>query len=230
MGNYITGSRIILDLTLVKVHEYLNKFSYHPSSAYIYIFKDAEDVMLAWKTTSVIGLDIEKENGIVEFVPVFRGDKIRVTASIKGEDQYNGDPQVVITRVKVNEIIEKALTKADKIRMKKEEQLASLGEGDFIWQMPYRQYKAHYSDCEILAGSYSDHNAKGEMIHPVITVIIRDGRLKASGVRGKHFSGWEFINELKNFVCYRAVSEENALKRCQKDFPGHQWELNKIYR
>ena len=54
--------------------------------------------------------------------------------------------------------------------------------------------------------------------------------MKASGVRGEHYSGYEMQNEIGQKCTYRAVSEENAMKRIKKDFPDHTWECVKIYQ
>ena len=107
--------------------------------------------------------------------------------------------------------------------------MESLGEGDRLWEMPYRQYKMHYADCETLAGSYREIE-RGRDAGSYITIILREGRLKASGVRGEHYSGYCCENEKGEKVTYRAVSEENAVKRANKEFPGHTWEVVKIYR
>lgn len=37
------------------------------------------------------------------------------------------------------------------------------------------------------------------------------------------------VNELGEHCTYRAVSEENAMKRVNKEFPDHTWECDKIY-
>ena len=51
-------------------------------------------------------------------------------------------------------------------------------------KMKYRDYKQHYADCDNL-GDY-DKSRK------TITVLVPDGRMKASGVRGKSFHYYEF--------------------------------------
>jgi hypothetical protein len=85
--------------------------------------------------------------------------------------------------------------------------------------MPYRQYKEHYSDCETVIDSYEDRNG-----NKVIKVIIREGRLKNSGVRGKHFSGYEVEfkdeNGKKARCTFRAVCEDNVMKQWKKLFPN----------
>ena len=76
--------------------------------------------------------------------------------------------------------------------------------------MYYGQYKKHYADCETVPGSY-DKQTKS------IEVIIPDGRMKASGVRGKRFHGYQIGLTDKNgkhyYCTYKAISEENAMKR-----------------
>ena len=84
--------------------------------------------------------------------------------------------------------------------------------------MPYKQYKEHYSDCETVIDSFETHRDRPA----TIKVIIREGRLKASGVRGQHF--YWFVFEItegdeKFESSYYAVSEKNAEKRCIKEFP-----------
>lgn len=41
-------------------------------------------------------------------------------------------------------------------------------------------------------------------------------------------NGYYKVRTLSRTV-YRAVSEENALRRCEKDFPGEGWRCTKIY-
>lgn len=93
--------------------------------------------------------------------------------------------------------------------------------------MPYRQYKAHYSDCETIIGSYKEYvheyGHRYEYSPATIKVIIRDGRLKASGVRGKHFSNYwiEFTlngGETRS-ESFRAVCVENAIEQARKLHP-----------
>ena len=86
---------------------------------------------------------------------------------------------------------------------------------DFIWRMKYSQFKNHYSDCKTVQNSY-DASTK------TIEVIIPEDRLKNNGVRGHHFSGWEFQLSTGEIVCYRAVSEANARKQLIKDFPNEE--------
>ena len=79
-----------------------------------------------------------------------------------------------------------------------------------IKRMPYRQYKSHYADCETVPGSY-------DIMCRSIEVIIPDGRIKASGVRGEHFRTWQLwftdVNGQHKYCMYRAVSIGNAMKQ-----------------
>lgn len=184
----------------------------------IYSMEDSTGKAYVWKTASVMGLD----NGN-EFAPIDKGDTVKITASVKGENVYKGKPQIVLQRVKVDGIIEKSkrMTREQWAAHKAEEQRNSLCAGDFIWYgMPYKQYKEHYNDCETVAGSYD---------RGTIDVIIRNGRLKNSGVRGQRFAGYVLKSDRGRKTSYRAVSEENALKRARKEFPGENWEVTEIY-
>ena len=81
-------------------------------------------------------------------------------------------------------------------------------------RMAYRNYKKHYSDCETVPGTY-DKGTK------TIEVIVPDGRMKPSGVRGECFSTYELWYEFpdgrKCFTPYRATCRKNAEKQLRKD-------------
>lgn len=78
--------------------------------------------------------------------------------------------------------------------------------------MTYRQYKTSYADCKNLG----DYNP----ITKMITVIIPDGRMKKSGVRGERFcTVWLMVSVDggKPFEQgFRAISHENAIKQAKK--------------
>ena len=81
--------------------------------------------------------------------------------------------------------------------------------------MLYRRYKQHFSDCETVAGSY-DKN------HKTIEVMLPEGRLKQSGVRGKSFKYMEFTGtEIATGRAVRciikATCRDNAIKRLPKN-------------
>lgn len=91
--------------------------------------------------------------------------------------------------------------------------------------MSYSRYKKHYSDCETVRGSYNN-------IQKTIKVMIPEGRMKKSGVRGKRFSGYEFeiTDREKKFKCtFRATCQENATKQLLKQFGCVSYEFVKIH-
>lgn len=201
------GEKITIEATLAFEASYQTQFG----TTSIYSFKDAEGNTLVWKTSSSLWAG-EKV--------VMKGDKIRFTATIKEHSEYKGEKQTMLQRVRNIEMISEIKEEIEE--EKAEEQIASLEEGDQTWTMPYRQYKDHYRDCETVAGSYNEDDK-------TIKVIIRAGRMKASGTRDQHYAGYEFKNQHGMLATYRAVSFENALKRAQKEFPEDTWEINHIY-
>lgn len=225
-ADYSIKKRVSITVTLTNEYHYVNDtYSYYGTDKYIYTFKDEDDNVLVWKTSTVIGMDVELENGYYAYEPVRIGDKIEIKATVKEFSEYKGEPQIVINRVKVNAIVEKALTKEEKEEIKKNEQIASLADDDFLWNMEYRRFKNHYSDCETLAGSFEKHDGEPARI----TVIIRKGRLKPSGSRGFHYSGYQLKNEDGKMVVYRAICEENAIKRANKEHPNHTWNCCQVF-
>ena len=221
----VKAQRITAIVTLVGEYKYDTQFG----TTRIYKMQDADGKVYVWKTSKYLEQEIIHEDGMVDDKFVIKNDVIEITASVKGESEYNGEAQTMLNRVKVNSFVKEHTPKSIIIANKKKEQMESLGEGDRLWEMPYRQYKMHYADCETLAGSYREIE-RGREIGSYITIILRAGRLKASGVRGKRFSGYCCENEKGEKVTYCAVSEENAVKRASKEFPGHTWEVVKIYR
>ena len=206
----------------------------------VYVWKTATGSLgmekeAPWETRGAYYYD-ERKHVAVVWEGIDEGDTFTFTASVKDVSEYRGEPQTEIQRVKVVEII---FSKAQKERERKQAQFDSIKDGDVIVTMPYRQYKAHYSDCETVIGSYDDHedeNRYGDYRNavPTIDVIVRAGRMKASGVRGKHFAGYEIEftdgDGSVGFAPYRAVSVENAIKQAQKDFPeGKDFHCRKIY-
>lgn len=81
--------------------------------------------------------------------------------------------------------------------------------------MLYRRYKQHFADCETVFGSY-DKERK------TIDVLLPDGRLKPSGVRGQSFRYIEF-NGVENATgrkvrcTIKATCRGNAIKRLPTD-------------
>lgn len=84
-----------------------------------------------------------------------------------------------------------------------------------IETMLYRRYKQHFSDCETVAGSYDEKRK-------TIEVLLPEGRLRPSGVRGqsfKHmeFTGSEIATGRKVRCIIKATCLGNAIKRLPKD-------------
>lgn len=212
-----------IEITATLKNDYAYKapaYGYGYETRHIYTF-EADGRVYVWKTAALMGIDTE--GGFARINP---GDVIRLKATVKGESEYKGQPQTVLTRVSVLERLSKGKTpeeiaaeKEAAREAKKAAQLATIGGGDFIWHgMPYKQYKEHYADCETVVGSFRNEFGKAR-----VDVIVRDGRLKASGVRGQHYAGYEFFvvtpDGKKTRAVYRAVCEDNALRRLNKDYP-----------
>jgi len=208
---------------------------------YIYNMVAEDGTVYVWKTTSFMGLEVEadEERGHIRkangkwynFSRINKNDIITIKATVKGESEYKGQKQTELTRVKVVSRQFAAETYEEMIARKEAEkqaridaQIASIKGDDFIWRMPYKQYKEHYADCETVEGSFDRKPYRPATIE----VIVREGRLKASGVRGEHYSGYKLENADGEMVVYRAVKEENAIRRAEKEFGG-SWKCIKVY-
>ena len=212
-------------------------FGYGEETVHIYKITSEDGKVYVWKTTSSLYMEVpysgrpgfhnfeDRKGNPIDYVVPAKGDAVTVTAAVKGESEYKGEKQTELQRVKVTGIFPK---EKEKPEVKKQE--LTLAEGDRVINMPYKQYKDHYSDCETVPGSFyrDEHNGCS-----YIDVVVRSGRMKASGVRGKHFAGYEIEwteNGKTAFTPYRAVSVENAIKRAQKDFPeGKDFHCRRIY-
>jgi len=213
--------RLELVVTVVGDYVFENYFGYQPTLSHIYTMKDKEGNVFVWKTSNNLVIETVTEENFIDMDFAKKGDKIRIKGTVKDHNEYRNEPQTILTRCKVMEIIERALTKEEKQELKKQEQLATLTDGDIVYNMKYSQYKKHYSDCETLAGTYDSTDS-------TIDVIVREGRLKASGVRGKRFSDFLFRHENGAVRCIYAVSFENAWKRLEKEYKNTEgWKLEK---
>ena len=232
----IIGKKVTADVTLVGIYQWTDhSFSYYGSTRFIYTMQDTDGNIFVWKTGTCISCVVGKDrNGDTVWHYPQKNDRIQITGTVKEHSLYKEVEQTVLQRVKVVKYLEKSVTYQEKKAAKQKEQFESLTGDDFVWEMPYKQYKEHYSDCETIYGSYNDHAEEigrtAKFIPATIEVIIREGRLKNSGVRGEHFAGYQMENELGQKCTYRAVSEENALKRIRKDFPDHTWECCRVFR
>lgn len=224
------GEKLTIEATLVGEFEFETTLGWMTQHFTIYSFRDDGGSKLIWKTSSVLKTKEDKDGNCYY---IQKGDRVKITGTVKEHSTYKDEEQTVLQRVKVNEVIKKTLSYEEKKSIRQNEQLQSLKGKDFIWEMPYKQYKEHYSDCETIYGSYDDHSREagyGQYIPASIKVIIREGRLKNSGVRGKHFLSFVLESAATNDrASYKAVSEENALRRARKEFPDIEWKVAKIY-
>lgn len=199
----------------------------------IYVWKTASaylgrEVEAPYETRNNVSYHDERKHVAIIWDSVDEGDTFTFTATVKGETFYKGEAQTEIQRVKVVDIIDRPKKRAaEEKAAQKKAQLDSITENDLVWTMPYRQYKEHYSDCETIIDSYTEYEQEYghnyEYSPATIKVIIREGRLKNSGVRGKHFSNYliEFTLNGGYTECdsYRAVCVENAIEQAKKRHP-----------
>ena len=238
----MASNRVTINGILSGVHSFERPaFGYFNRMETVHIYKiSSEDgKVYVWKTTGHLDRQVavpfetrgaylydESKNLAYMLESPDKGDTVKITASIKGESEYKGEMQIELQRVKLLDIIRKE----EEIKEESKEQDLTLADGDQILEMPYKQYKEHYSDCETVKGSFFRDEHTGDSF---IKVIIRNGRMKASGVRGKHFSGYEiewFEDGKKCFSSFRAVSEDNALKQAMKAFPnGTNYNCRKVF-
>ena len=229
------ADRINKQVTITGVYSYERPaYGYGTETVHIYKMADENEVIYVWKTTSYMTVELETpKDGWQLGECVEKGDVVTIKATVKEQSEYNGESQTIIQRVKVlsreyraERWEEKQARLEAEKEAKKQDQLDGIGENDIVWKMPYKQYKEHYADCETIIDSY-ECDRRG---NKTIKVIIREGRLKASGVRGEHFSGYVLENELGERTVYRAVNEVNAIKRATKEYPDHTWDCVRIYR
>lgn len=226
------ANKITAVVTVTTEYEYEDySFSYYGTTKRIYTMTDAEGTVYVWKTTGFLQYKTGEKNQYGDDVEIVahKNDRVEITGTVKGQTEYKGQPQTELTRVKVTKIIEQADAEPEEtLEDKKRRQLDALGANDLIWEsMPYRQYKMHYSDCETVAGSFIKDN------HGVSTVdvIIKEGRLKNSGTRGRRFATYIFESEDgEHQASYYAVDSEHAYERCIKENPGIEWEMKMIIR
>lgn len=205
------GCRIETRATLVRKYEFAGVYGV----VYLYKLADENGNILTWKTSTIMS-GTKNRNGSDDVDFVRKGDTVTMKATVKEHGSYKGEDQTVLSRVKVLKI-DHAPTKDETDAAKREEQLASLRDGDETILMTYARYKAHYSDCEALAGTYRDRDENGNPTQATVWVIVRAGRIVKSGVRGQHFYRWAFANgETGERASFRAVSRENAEKQLAK--------------
>lgn len=204
------------------------------TTSYLFLFEELDSLKIyTWSTSSYADywdendkfLDTVREGDIVEF-------DCRITNTVK---EYKGIEQTKIMRCrnfkkishektfderKAEEEAKKELERENR----KKTQLDSISENDIVWTMAYSRYKKFYGDCETLIDSYRE----GDNCKPsTITVIIRNGRLKNSGVRGQQYSYFIFCNEEGKTMHIKAISEDSAKRQVAKKFKGEKWFFEK---
>ena len=199
---------------------YLRSFSFstYYGETHVHKFSDEQGNILVWKTSNYV------EDGHHEIIP--EGSVVEIKCSVKEHNEYKGEEQTVILRCKFN-LVEKGKTNQEKQEEKRDIQISGLQDGDQIISMTYKNYKEHYSDCETLAGSFSENNGRA-----TIDVIVRAGRMVESGVRGKRFSTYILQNKnTKMKMCFYAVCEENAFKQAknEKGFNPDEWKCVQVF-
>ena len=217
MAEKKVADRRELTVKFLRRSEYVTSYSFLETTVEVYTFEDVEtNQIYVWKTSGS-GLYDVTYNSI-----------LKIKGTIKGEKEYRGINQIELQRVKLLEVVERAKTKEEITEEKQKMQFDSLDDGDTVLTMLYRQYKERYEDCETLYNSFYREEGKS-----YIRVIVRNGRLKNNGVRGKHFSSYELVNHSKGIKhTFYAVCKENAYKQAVKAFPHsteEQWEVSRVY-
>lgn len=210
-------ARIEKEVTLRKESAYERRsFSgYGYETVHIYKMTDADGTVYVWKTTAHLVHETIADDSVDMYFPQI-GDVIKIRATVKGETEYNGEPQTEINRVKVTAVLYKYK------EVKYAEQMASIKENDFIWYaMPYKQYKTSYSDCEVIIDSFNDYEGRKPS---TVDVIIREGRIKASGTRRQKFAYYLLENENGKKHTYKAIDESHAIERAERELGGN-WSL-----
>lgn len=152
MSTKITKELILLD----EIVYYVDPCSYYDDGCRrIYRFIDEDKNIYMWRTSNVIGIDYvnDKDEEAFQFVEV--GDKIILSGTLKEENEYNGVPQIVLTRCKVKDFIEsKAITEEKSLEIRRDLQLAKYGGIYEIRTVSYKEYKNNYNKCETLIDSF----------------------------------------------------------------------------
>lgn len=145
------------------------RYYYDDGVRFIYKFIDDEGNLLVWKTSKVLGIEFINENNNEAFRFVDIGDKIFIKGNVKGQDNFRGEAQVVLTRVSVDYIVEQgSMTEEQVTKFKQELQLSKLPKDIEIRTVSYREYKGSYNSYETLVNSFkrTDHGCFIDIIIP----------------------------------------------------------------
>lgn len=214
---YAVGSKVTVSAQLVKIIKFeVPGFGYYArtTTKRIYKFVDTDGNVVIWNTTGYLSVPGEIPEPDVD-------SYVTITGKVKCFSNYKGEDQVELERVKLVSL--DAGTAHHKTALVADQVIDPTSS---VIRMDYRNYKAHYADCETVKDSFQPGDG---YTAPTIKVIIPVGRMKNSGVRGQKFSGYELINEYGEKVTYRAVCVENAIKRANKEYHGYNWKLHHIY-
>lgn len=224
------GDRIQTQATLVGEFKFTKTFGWNTVETTIYKMEDAEGRIFVWKTTASLGIDSTDKRGHWVWDGVKRRDSFEFKATVKGVGEYKGEKQIELQRVKVLSI-DHAPTVEEIRANKRQAQLDAMEEGDILYRCKWSAAQEHYADCEVLEGSY-------DKLDNTVQVIVPANRMKASGVRFKHFERFVFVPKgqveeryPKDFAVYRAVDEEHAYRHLLKDHPDcAAWVCKTAYR
>lgn len=216
------GDRVEITCMITGEYHFQKQIGWMTQEMTIWKMEDAEGSIFVWKTTSSIGIDRTDARGHWFWEGAKKRDTVRIKATIKGVGEYKGEKQIELQRVKCLHI-DHAPTEEEIREDIRKKQLESMLEGDILLRMKYSNAQEHYADCEVLKGSW-------DKVTCTIQVIVRNGRLKNSGTRGKHFNRYLFCpaqyadasykwDAIPDRIVYRAVDEEHARKQMLKDDP-----------
>ena len=105
-------ARLEITATLTGDYHYTAPaYGYGYETRYIYTFLGEDGKAYVWKTTTFMVLEYEDAKGWItkangktyNTAKINKGDVIRIKATVKGESEYNGQPQTEINRVTVLE-------------------------------------------------------------------------------------------------------------------------------
>ena len=154
--------KIRAELEVVKIYEYVTEpYHYYDSGVRrLYIFKDEEGQEYVYRTSRnflVAGHFEDNMKGAEDWVvdwAVNVGGRIILKGSIKGEKEYNGKPQIQLTRCEVLSVLDEGPTPEELHERKKIEQKNSITVQDSVIRVSYKEYKEKYNNCETIIDSF----------------------------------------------------------------------------
>lgn len=160
--------KVFVEVKLNKISSYVAP-SYNPyegyETRYIYTMRGNDGKVYVWKTTKVLSVNSNTLDCICreDDSACYEGDVLFITGSIKGEDEYKGEKQILLTRVEVKERFEAVPSTEERIA----DQLSSVRPVDKLLRISYREYKNKYEKCETILNSY-------DPAYKTILIIVRD--------------------------------------------------------